>query len=181
MRLNHTSGATGQGPDLVTIIGKLADWLGDLAAWLFFATGALLTWEVVARYVFDAPTVWAAEISGMFMIWGVFIALPRTILRRENINIEIVHERLPRWAQRICDAGAMVFMAFFCAVVFWYGWEIAWDSFVRGRSTGTMLNIPNWWTEMVIPAGFLLSFLACLLNLWRVLRGEALTSGDAGH
>jgi C4-dicarboxylate transporter DctQ subunit len=174
-------GFTGRGPDLVTIIGKLADWLGDLAAWLFFATGALLTWEVVARYVFDAPTVWAAEISGMFMIWGVFIALPRTILRRENINIEIVHERLPRWAQRICDACAMVFMAFFCAVVFWYGWEIAWDSFVRGRSTGTMLNIPNWWTEMVIPAGFSLSFLACLLNLWRVLRGEQLTSGDAGH
>lgn len=151
--------------------GRLTDWLGDLSAWLFFATGAMLTWEVLARYVFASPTIWAAEISQMFLIWGMYLALPRTIMRRENISIEVVHERLPAWARKACDFIALAFMIFFCVVVLWYGWDIAWDSFERGRSTGTMLNIPNWWTEMVIPLGFGLSLLACLAGLLRLARG----------
>ena len=154
--------------------GRLTDWLGDLSAWLFFATGAMLTWEVLARYVFAAPTIWAAEISQMFLIWGMYLALPRTIMRRENISIEVVHELLPAWARKACDFFALAFIVFFCAVVLWYGWEIAWDSFERGRSTGTMLNIPNWWIEMIIPFGFGLSLLACLANLLRLARGAVL-------
>ena len=160
----------------------LADRLGDLAAWLFFATGALLTWEVVARYLFSAPTIWAAEISQMLLIWGVFVALPRTLLRGENISIEILHERLPERLRRACDLVSTLFIAFFCGVVFWYGWEIAWDSQARGRSTGTMLNIPNWWTEIVIPIGFGVSALACALNLVKLLRGGGLAASDeSGH
>jgi TRAP-type C4-dicarboxylate transport system permease small subunit len=151
----------------------LMAWLGDLSGWLFFATGAMLTYEVLARYVFSAPTIWAAEISQMFLIWGMYLALPRTVLRDDNITIEVLHELLPGWAQRACDLVAMAFMLFFCGVVLWYGWDIAWDSFTRGRSTGTMLNIPNWWTEMVIPFGFGLAVLACIVRLIELMRGAA--------
>lgn len=158
---------------------KALDWFGALAAWLFFATGMLLTWEVVARYVFSAPTIWAAEISQMFLIWGMYIALPHTIARRENINIEILHELLPVRAQRFCDFLTIGFTGFFCVVVFWYGWEIAWDSLVRGRSTGTMLNIPNWWTEMVIPLGFGLSVVVCGADLFKLVRGKPLAKSSA--
>ena len=35
--------------------------LGWIAAMLFFLAGAMLTYEVVARYLFVAPTIWAAE------------------------------------------------------------------------------------------------------------------------
>ena len=154
--------------------GRLTDWLGDLSAWLFFATGAMLTWEVLARYVFASPTIWAAEISQMFLIWGMYLALPRTIMRRENISIEVIHELLPAWARKTRDVIALAFMVFFCGVVLWYGWDIAWDSFARGRSTGTMLNIPNWWIEVVIPLGFGLSLLACLAGLLRLALGADL-------
>ncbi len=161
-------------------LDRLADVLGDVSAWLFFGTGALLTWEVVARYVFSAPTIWAAEISQMFLIWGMFLAVPRTINRRENIAIEVLHELLPGRVQKICDIASLLFIAFFCAVVFWYGFEIGWDSLVRGRSTGTMLNIPNWWTEMVIPVGFGLAVLACFTGLLRIARGEDLPKSEGG-
>ena len=57
------------------LISLISSWLARLAAWLFVATGAMLTFEVVARYVFSAPTIWAAEVSQLFMMIGVFIAL----------------------------------------------------------------------------------------------------------
>ena len=67
----------------------------------------------------------------------------------------------------------MLFIAVFSAVACWYGWGIAYDSLERGRSTGTMLNIPNWWSEMVIPLGFLVLLLQCLVELVRVWRDGA--------
>ena len=154
----------------------ISDRLGALAAWLFFATGILLTYEVAARYVFTAPTIWAAEISQMFLIWGVFAALPRTLLRNENIAIDFLYERAPAPLQKLADIFALVFIAVFAATVAWYGFDIMWDSFVRGRSTGTMLNIPNWWTQVAIPFGFGLSAVQCLVLVTRRLHG-ALAAG----
>jgi len=40
--------------------------LGRLLAWGFVVIVALMTYEVVARYVFNAPTIWAHEIAGFF-------------------------------------------------------------------------------------------------------------------
>ena len=41
-----------------------------LAAWLFALAGAMLSYEVVARYFFLSPTKWAAELSQLCLIYG---------------------------------------------------------------------------------------------------------------
>ena len=163
---------------------KAIDRLGALAAWLFFATGMLLTWEVVARYVFSAPTIWAAEISQMFLIWGMYVALPHTIARRKNINIEILHERLPGWAQRFCDMVTIVFTGFFCAVVFWYGWEIASDSWrYKEVSWNSPARIQIYLFKTLIPLGFGISLVVCAADLLKLLRGKPLAkpAGNGDH
>ena len=66
---------------LFRLVDRIADFLGQLAAWLFFATGAMITYEVLARYLFNAPTIWAAELSQLFLLWGTFIAMG-TLLRQ---------------------------------------------------------------------------------------------------
>ena len=52
------------------------------------------------------------------------------------------------------------------------GARIALDSFVVGRSTGTMLNIPNWWSEATIPLAFMVLLAQCLVEGLRLLRGD---------
>lgn len=151
-------------------IDRLADALGSLSAWLYFATGLMIGYEVLARYFFNAPTIWAAEISQLLLIWGTFLAMACALKRRQHIRIEILVERLGPNTRRGLEGFALLFIAALCLVVVWYGWEIAWDSLIRGRSTGTMLNIPNWWAEMVIPIGFGLLFLQCVVELGRLFR-----------
>ncbi len=45
---------------------RVTDALGWLGAWLFFAVGGMITYEVVMRYLFNAPTIWAEELSRFF-------------------------------------------------------------------------------------------------------------------
>ena len=55
------------------LIDRLSGLLARIAAWAFFATGLMLGWEVVARYFFTAPTIWAEELSRLFLVWGCFV------------------------------------------------------------------------------------------------------------
>ena len=50
---------------------RLISWIETATAWiaavLLAGTGVMLTYEVVARYFFNAPTIWAAELSQLFL------------------------------------------------------------------------------------------------------------------
>lgn len=162
-------------------IDRLSDGFGRLAAWLFFGTGAMITYEVIARYLFNAPTIWAAEISQLFLLWGTFLAMARPLHRGEHIRITVVTGLLGQGARRVGEIVSMAFVTVFAAAVSWYGFDIAYDSFVTGRSTGTMLNIPNWWGEAVIPAGFGLLAAQGAVDLARLLGGGPLADDRQTH
>jgi C4-dicarboxylate transporter DctQ subunit len=165
----------------MALVDRLSDGFGRLAAWLFFATGAMITYEVLARYVFNAPTIWAAEISQLFLLWGTFLAMARPLHRGEHIRITVLTGLLDPTARRVMEIASLGFVAVFAAAIAWFGTDIAVDSYVRGRSAGTMLDIPNWWSEAVIPVGFTLLFAQCLVEMVRLARGGPLAADHQSH
>ncbi len=163
---------------MLRVIDRIGDALAALAAWMFFAVGAMILWEVIARYLFNAPTVWAEEMSRFFQIWAVYIAAASLLRDGGLIRIGLVVDRLGAAARRAAELFALACIALFCAVAVWYGAEIAWDSLVTGRMSGTMLNVPHWMTEIAVPLGFLILLLQALVQMIRVLAGEPMR--DAG-
>ncbi len=149
-------------------VDRVSTAMGYLAAWMFFLSGVFITYEVVARYVFIAPTIWAEEVSRLLLVWGTYLAMAALLHRREHISISIVTGRLEPSGQLWAERLMLLFVAVLSLVTLLWGWDIAADSLVRGRSTGTMLNIPNWWGEMAIPLGFALLLVQSLVDLVRV-------------
>jgi TRAP-type mannitol/chloroaromatic compound transport system permease small subunit len=47
--------------------------VGKAIAWLIFPMVGSLVYEVTARYLLDAPTVWAYDMT--FMLYGTFFML----------------------------------------------------------------------------------------------------------
>ncbi|TQV79762.1 TRAP transporter small permease subunit [Denitrobaculum tricleocarpae] len=164
-------------------IDSISIFLGTVAAWFFVATGLMLTYEVVARYALNAPTIWAAEISQILMIAGVFMALGVTLHRRQHIMIEALYSRFSPFGKKLADTVSLLFIGVFAAAVCYWGFGIALDSYLKGRSSGTMLNIPNWWSEALVPLGLGLLFLQCLAELLRVWTGSGWRKpgGHEGH
>lgn len=163
---------------VLSLIDRLNQALGLLAAWLFFLTGAMISYEVIARYFFHAPTIWAAELSQLALLWGTFIAMATLLRRRQHIQISILTDKLGRRGTNIAEGLSFLLIGLFCLVPIVYGWRIAFESFERGRSTGTMLNIPNWWSEVVIPIGFALLLLQCIAELLRLVLGGGQRSAE---
>lgn len=144
-----------------------------VAAVLFLATGAMLSYEVIARFFFAAPTIWAAELSQMALIWGSLIAMPWLLAARRHITVTALTAKLDPSARKAADCAALTVVLIFSVIVTIWGWDIFHDSFVRGRTTGSLLNLPVWIVELAVPVGFgLLSVQACL-EIVRLLRSPA--------
>ncbi|TCO70267.1 TRAP transporter small permease [Rhodovulum euryhalinum] len=149
-----------------------------LAAILLVATGVMLTYEVVARYFFVKPTIWAAELSQLCLIWACPLAAPWVLSARRHIRVTAVTQLLPMGLRRGLEIAAMLVVAGFSLIVLWFGFGIFHDSWARGRTTGTMLDLPAWLPEAAIPAGFALLTVSALGNAWRAAAGPLPEEGE---
>ena len=146
--------------------------LAWIAAILFVATGAMLTYEVIMRYFFISPTIWAAELSQLCLIWGSLIAMAWALRWGRHIAVDAVAVLLPVHVRRQTDAVAMIVVALFSVVLVWKGGLIFWDSFERGRTTATMLDLPSWIGELSVPFGFAILAVQAVIEVIATLRGQ---------
>lgn len=136
-----------------------------VAAWLFVTAGVMLTYEVVARYFFTKPTIWAAELSQLCLIWGSMLALAYLLKSRRHIQVDALIQLCSPAVQAKFNLLAMLIITVFSLIVMVYGVDIFLDSFGRGRTTGSMLDLPIWINELAIPVGFALLAIQSLLEL----------------
>ena len=152
-------------------LDAISDAIAWAAAWALFAIGLMLGYEVVARYFFNAPTIWAEELSRVFMVWAVFVAAASLLRRDAHIRVTVATDLLSDAGKRFARLASLLIVFAVSALLFWYGLEDPIDSFERGRTTGTMLDIPAWTLQASVPAGFGLLALQSLVEIARVALG----------
>ncbi len=166
---------------MLKLIDRLNDIFGWIAAAAFVVVGVMITYEVVMRYVFLAPTIWAEEMSRFFQIWATYIAAAYVLRHRQLIAITILVNRLGPLGRRLADGFALIWILVFCLVAVYYGLDIMLDSIRLGRATSTMLSVPQWMTEIAIPLGFTLLGLQALAELIRLPKNPPAVGEDHGE
>lgn len=156
---------------MLRFIERLNDICGKLAAGMFFIIGGMITYEVIARYVFLSPTIWAEELSRFVQIWATYLAAGYILKHRQLIRIELLIGRLGPKLRTGLEVLTLVFIGVFCSVAVYYGIGIVAESVVVGRATSTMLSVPRWMTESAIPVGFGILLLQCIVELLRLAAG----------
>lgn len=149
------------------LIDRLSALLGQFAAWAYFATALMLGYEVFMRYLFVAPTIWAEELSRLLLVWGTFAGAAILVHRRQHIAITVLTDMLPPAVRHLQQTVVLLFIAALAAVIVWYAGGIALDSLERGRTTGSMLDVPAWWNEAALPVCFSLLCLQAFVEAVR--------------
>jgi TRAP-type C4-dicarboxylate transport system permease small subunit len=161
----------------ITQVSRIA---GLIGATLMALTGVMLTFEVVARYFFIKPTIWAAELSQLCLIWGCLLSMGYLLSMRRHITVNAVTSLLPSNFQKVCVAIALACIIVFSVIVTIWGWDIFYDSFSRGRTTGSLLNLPTWVAEASVPLGFAILTLQAVAELFALPRSNIKSLG-ASH
>jgi TRAP-type C4-dicarboxylate transport system permease small subunit len=80
-------------------LGLALDALDTAASWLICISiagmVAVVSAQVALRYGFNRSMDWADEISRLFFVWSIFLAIPLGIRARAHIGVEMLVARLP--------------------------------------------------------------------------------------
>jgi TRAP-type mannitol/chloroaromatic compound transport system permease small subunit len=120
----------------IAAIDRFSVWVGVAVAWLTVPLVIAVAWEVVARYVFAAPTLWSFDVT--YMLYGAMFMLGAAYALRvgAHIRTDFFWERWSWRTRGIIDSVAYV--AFFfpgIALFLWVGWHEAWYAFEIGETS----------------------------------------------
>lgn len=155
---------------MIKLIDQTSEITGKFAAWVFFAIGFFICYEVISRYVFNSPTVWVDEVSRIGQIWGAYLAGAFALKHREMIVIDVAFRRTDTLARKFVETFSIVVILIFCITAVWYGYGLWLKSLLRGHTTDTYLALPKWFTHASVWVGFALlgiQALAEAVKIWR--------------
>jgi TRAP-type mannitol/chloroaromatic compound transport system permease small subunit len=143
---------------LVRAISATNEWVGRIVAVGILLMVAIVSYEVVMRYGFRAPTVWATELITFVFAGYIFLGAGYTLLYRDHVNMDIVYSRLSARGQAWLDVLTAGFVFIYCWLLISTGWDTAWSALQTGRTTGSDWNPPLFPAAVLLPvgAGFLL-------------------------
>lgn len=114
---------------VIHAIEQLNIWIGRTFGWCILILTLSVAYEVFVRYVLNAPTVWAFDM--MVQMYGALFLMagPYALAQDTHVRADVVYRLLPpRWQGRIDMALYILFFFPGMFALFWYGWEIASDS-----------------------------------------------------
>jgi len=111
----------------------------------------VLVWEVLMRYGFNAPTLWAHETSQFFFGAHFILGGAYALRWRSHVNIDILLTRLSPRVAAIVDLFTWLLFYLFCGFMLWRGWEAACLSIARWEHTESPWGPPLWPLRLTIP------------------------------
>ena len=120
-------------------IDKLSEWSGKVFAWLIIPLIFALVFEVIARYGFNAPTVWAYDMTYMLCGTLFMMGVAFTIRHNAHVRVDVFYHTLSPRKKSVLETCLYIIVFFPVTVVllvkgagyFWESWvlrETAWVS-----------------------------------------------------
>lgn len=164
-----------------SILDRAARRLGDSLSVFFLAAVVFTFYEVVMRYVFNAPTTWVHELTIGLSAVAFIVSGAYTMGRGDHIRIRILYGIFPPAARRVLDVINGVITLGFLIALGTGAWQQAARSIAVGERTGTASNLPvPVVVKTVLLLGVTLMALQTIVHLGRMLRGHD-TPSSAGR
>lgn len=136
--------------------------------------------SVVARYVFHTPLPWIDKVAGWLVLALVLLAAPEAQRRFEHIGVDVAVGRMGPRLARAAHVVGTASVALVAGILLWAGWETVAFSRMVGMVTD-VAEIPEWWVQVLLPAGAAVLLLVSLVQCAVLLSGgtpENLPTGD---
>lgn len=163
---------------IIRLIERLTQAVGGLAALIVIPLTIATCYEVFARYLFGAPTIWAFELGYTLMGIHFLMGGALTLRRQAHVRIDLIYAQLSPRYQALIDLSLYLLL-----VVPALGLltnrlgSYAWEAFNSGETTGqSAWNPPIWPLRFFITAAFILLLLQVIAECLKcvlVLRGQS--------
>ena len=173
--------------NIIHTIEGLSQWVGKAFGWCILILTLSVSYEVFVRYVLNSPTVWAFDM--MVQMYGALFLMAGAYALAQDAHVrgDVLYRLFSvKWQARLDFLLYIIFFFPGMLALFWYGWEIASDSWrYKEVSWNSPARIQIYFFKTLIPvAGFLLMLqgVAEMMRCWLAMRsGQWLERLDDVH
>lgn len=130
--------------------------LGIISGLGVLVMGIILTYEVVCRYFFNSPTIWAQETATYLYMWTMLAAASYTLQEGKHVAVDLVLERMPPRVRSMLEVATSAIGVAFCAIVSVQAYEMIAATVRFGKVSATPLRVPLWIPQSALLMGFIL-------------------------
>ena len=152
----------------LSLINNVIMALAGVAA---IAAALVLSYSVLVRYVFKAPTYWQDEAAVFLLVGATFLTAAFVQEKRGHVGIEAFAELLSPAANRFRMMLVDVLSLAFCAFFSWKSWTLFHEAWVDGQVTSSTWAPPLWIPYSLMAAGMTLLSIQIALQIALTLSG----------
>ena len=162
---------------MLRAIERASEWAGVFGACLLVPLVLATCYEVFARYLFGAPTIWAYEVGYTLTGAHFLLGMAFTLKYGEHIRIDIFSGKFSPRARAIIDLVGYAIVLPLTAWITLYLFFYLRTGYVTNEKSGqSALNLPVWPLRVIFCLAFLLLALQVIAEVAksaRVLRKGA--------
>lgn len=133
--------------------------IGRLVSWLIPIIALILVFELIMRYIFNSPTIWAHEISQFLFGFTFMLGAGYTLLEKGHVNMDIFHSRFSKKGRARINIVTAFFTFLYLGVLVWKSGYMALDSCKYLETlAGSFLRPPIYPVKVIF-------FIGCVLFL----------------
>ncbi|MFB9149094.1 TRAP transporter small permease subunit [Roseovarius ramblicola] len=148
-------------------IDRLSYYAGEFVSYWAVIAVFCYYFEVVARYVFNSPTIWVHE--GMFLMFGMqyLIAGAYAALTDAHVKVDVFYAEWSPRRKAVVDLLTSIFFFIFAGTLLATGWIFAMDATRVGEVSFSEWKIAYWPFKWAIAIGAVLLILQGIAKLAR--------------
>lgn len=154
---------------LTSAITALNRRIFQATVWLMAIVVPVMLYEVVARYVFNAPTVWGMELA--VLLFGPYFLLggPYLLHLKGHVALDVARQRMsPAWQRRL-DLLNYPVIVMFCAILLYFSVPAALSAFSYRETSFSAWNPPIWPFKATVPLALFLMLLQAVAEFFHTL------------
>lgn len=161
-------------------ITSLNRWFFHAAVWLMAIVVPVMLYEVVMRYLFNAPTVWGMELA--VLLFGPYFLLggPYLLHTKGHVALDLARQRMSAAWQRRMDLINYPVIVFFCAVLLYFSVPSAFSAWSYRETSFSAWNPPIWPVKATVPLALLMMLLQALVEFLHIAFNVTSADSDAG-
>ena len=147
------------------VIDLINYYVGTVAKFLLLAILFALSFEVIARYIFNSPTIWAQDMSRQFLCAMGALGGGFTLLYNQHVRVDVFWGSWSDKTRGIVDiCTSFLFFIFMCIMVY-QTIVMAQDSWMFQERAATVFAPPLYYVKTLIPIGAILLLLQGIAKL----------------
>lgn len=145
---------------------------------LFFFITAILTVQVIGRFIFSTSFAWIEEVSIICFVLMTYCGVSGAILTRQNIKIDMVLNMVPFGVKKVLLIFNTLIHAGFTGWLTYYLFSIM-SNMLKSKSVYSVTRFPKVYVYYAIAALLILSMIRGVIEVFRLSKEDMQKLGKA--